>query len=132
MPTVTSLDHLVLTVNSIEATVGFYETVLGMTSDIFVGTDGTRRVALMFGSQKINLHQVGREFDPKSKHPTSGSGDLCFLSHHAIDDWVAHLTDHLVTIEEGPIQRTGARGPILSVYVRDPDQNLIEISQPLY
>ena len=132
MPAVTSLDHLVLTVNSIEATVGFYETVLGMTSDIFVGSDGTRRVALMFGSQKINLHEVGNEFDPKSKYPTSGSGDLCFLSDHSIDDWVTHLRDRLVTIENGPIQRTGALGPILSVYVRDPDENLIEISQPLY
>lgn len=132
MPRVSSLDHLVLTVKSIKATIAFYETVLGMRAEIFQGTDGTTRTALCFGVQKVNLHEKGREFDPKADLPTSGSADLCFLSEDDIDEWLAQLEMHGVPIEEGPIKRTGAQGPILSVYIRDPDANLIEISQPLY
>ena len=121
-----SLDHLVLTVASIETTCTFYERVLGMTRDVF----GAGRVALVFGNQKINLHQVGQEFEPKARLATAGSADLCFI----VDD-VAAAHEHIlacdVKIIEGPIKRTGANGAILSVYIRDPDGNLLEISQYL-
>ena len=121
---VTGLDHLVLTVASIERTVEFYERVLGMTREIF-GAD--KRTALKFGSHKINLHQRGKEFEPKAAAPTPGSADLCFL----VDEFPAletHLAAAGVPILEGPVRRTGARGPMMSYYVRDPDQNLIELS----
>ena len=121
------LDHLVLTVASIPETVRFYTQVLGMRGEQFEGADGTRRWALIFGRAKINLHQRGREFDPKAASPTSGSADLCFLSDAPIDDWARHLIIHQVEIEEGPVPRTGATGPITSLYIRDPDGNLIEI-----
>lgn len=122
---VVGLDHLVLTVASIERTVAFYERVLGMTREVF-GPE--QRVALRFGPHKINLHEAGREFEPKSAIPTPGSADLCFL----VDDLEAvpaHLADCGVSVVEGPVRRTGARGAILSYYVRDPDLNLIELSQ---
>lgn len=118
------LDHLVLTVADIPAAIAFYTRVLGMTEETFRGG----RKALMFGSSKINLHQAGKEFDPKSEHPTPGSADLCFVAVEALDDVTTHLQACGVTIEEGPIARTGARGPIVSVYIRDPDGNLIELS----
>ena len=119
-----SLDHLVLTVASIPATVGFYTCVLGMEAVTF----GSGRTALAFGRQKINLHEAGHEFEPKALRPTPGSADLCFLTGIPLEDVIAHLASQAVAIEEGPVQRTGAQGPIVSVYVRDPDQNLIEIS----
>ena len=127
-PTVSALDHLVLTVADIAATCAFYDSVLGMSTQSFDATDGSRRWALSFGQQKINLHQVGNEFEPKAKHATAGSGDLCFLTETPIDHWQDHLAHHAIPIEEGPVQRTGATGPILSLYIRDPDENLIEIS----
>lgn len=119
-----SLDHLVLTVADIPATVAFYGRALGMEAVQF----GEGRTALSFGAQKINLHQAGHEFEPKALRPTPGSADLCFLTGTAIDDVIAHLTAAGVAIETGPVRRTGARGPILSVYIRDPDRNLLEIS----
>jgi len=119
-----SLDHLVLTVRDIDATVAFYAKVLGMEVITFAGG----RQALSFGEQKINLHQQGHEFDPKAQHPTPGSADLCFLTLVPLTDVVNHLSACGVTVLEGPIQRTGATGPILSVYFRDPDMNLIEVS----
>lgn len=121
---VTALDHLVLTVKSIEATVSFYERVLGMSEVTF----GAGRVALRFGDQKINLHQKGSEFDPKADHPTPGSADLCFVASGTVEEIVDHLRLVGIDILEGPVDRTGAKGPIRSVYIRDPDQNLIEIS----
>jgi len=121
------LDHLVLTVASLERTQDFYVRVLGMSVETF----GEGRTALKFGSQKINLHQAGREFEPKAKAPTPGSADLCFIAATPLAAVVEHLKAQGALIEEGPIQRTGATGPILSVYVRDPDGNLIEISNPL-
>ena len=130
MPHLTSLDHLVLTVASIYQTVGFYEDVLGMTAERFKATDGTARTAVKFGTQKINLHQVGAEFDPKAANPRPGTADLCFLSDTPLQDWIAHMATHDVEIEDGPIARTGATVPILSIYIRDPDGNLIEISNP--
>jgi catechol 2,3-dioxygenase-like lactoylglutathione lyase family enzyme len=120
------LDHLVLTVRSIEETCRFYAEVLGMRVERF----GAGRVALHFGEQKINLHEAGREFEPKARRPTPGSADLCFLSATPLDRVIEALERHEVAIEEGPVDRTGARGPIRSVYVRDPDGNLVEIANP--
>lgn len=127
-PAVAALDHLVLTVADIPVTVRFYEDILGMTAEQFQPKDGELRWALKFGSQKINLHTAGAEFDPKANLPTPGSADLCFLSQTALSDWQLHLRQHDVPIEEGPVLRTGATGPIMSIYVRDPDANLIEIA----
>ncbi|MDZ4075862.1 MAG: VOC family protein [Hylemonella sp.] len=122
-----SLDHLVLTVADVEASCAFYQRVLGME----VVTFGAGRKALAFGAQKINLHQAGREFEPKAQRPTPGSADLCFLTSVPLAQVQAHLAATGVTITEGPVQRTGAQGPILSVYFRDPDLNLIEVSNRL-
>ncbi|RRU73451.1 VOC family protein [Stutzerimonas xanthomarina] len=121
------IDHLVLTVADIEKTVDFYTRVLGMQLVTF----GEGRKALTFGNQKINLHQAGREFEPKAERPTPGSADLCFIVATPLDRVIAHLETQGVSIIEGPVQRTGATGPIRSVYLRDPDQNLIELSNPL-
>ncbi len=118
------LDHLVLTVASLEKSCAFYSAVLGME----VLTFGNGRKALRFGNQKINLHEAGHEFDPKAKAPTPGSGDLCFIAATPLDDVLAHLARLAVPIEEGPVERTGATAPLRSVYIRDPDDNLIEIS----
>ncbi|MGE4406495.1 VOC family protein [Pseudomonas sp.] len=121
------LDHLVLTVADIEATVDFYTRVLGMRALTF----GEGRQALAFGKQKLNLHQAGREFEPKAERPTPGSADLCFIVATPLEAVIAHLERQGAAIIEGPVQRTGATGPIRSVYLRDPDQNLIELSNPL-
>jgi catechol 2,3-dioxygenase-like lactoylglutathione lyase family enzyme len=118
------LDHLVLTVKSIAATCEFYAKVLGM--DIL--TFGDNRRVLAFGSQKINLHEFGKEIEPKSHRPTPGSADLCFITSIPIKDVIEHLHRCGVQILEGPVKRTRARGPIESVYFRDPDLNLIEVS----
>ena len=126
-PRVHALDHIVLTVADIAATVRFYEMVLGMRAETFTVADGSTRWALFFGQTKINLHQAGAEFEPKAHAPTPGSADLCFLSDTTVGAWQAHLSALAVQIEEGPVTRTGASGPLLSLYVRDPDGNLIEI-----
>lgn len=118
------LDHLVLTVADIERTCVFYRDVLGMSVETF----GAGRTALKFGRQKFNLHQAGREFLPKAHRPTPGSADLCLIATTPLEKVVAHVQKMGVVVEEGPIARTGATGPILSVYFRDPDGNLIEIS----
>lgn len=122
-----SIDHLVLTVASVEASLAFYATVLGMEVVTFAGG----RKALAFGSQKINLHQAGREFEPKAARPAPGSADLCMLTMLPLDQVLAHLAAHAVPVIEGPVRRTGATGPILSVYFRDPDGNLIEVANRL-
>ncbi len=124
MITIDRLDHLVLTVISIEKTVAFYSTILGMSCEEF----GGGRVALKFGAQKINLHQAGNEFKPGAQNPVPGSADLCFIVRENISNIIAHLDKCNVKIEEGPVVRTGASGQIISVYLRDPDKNLIEIS----
>ena len=121
---ISHLDHLVLTVADIEKACDFYHQVLNFEVVSF----GNGRKALTFGQQKINLHQVGNEFEPKAKHPTKGSADLCFIATTPIDLIVKHLNYLNISIEEGPIQRTGAKGNIMSVYIRDIDENLIEIS----
>jgi catechol 2,3-dioxygenase-like lactoylglutathione lyase family enzyme len=119
------LDHLVLTVVSIEATCDFYTRVLGMQVVSF----GEHRTALAFGDQKINLHQRGKEFEPKAHKPTPGSADLCFITSTPLPEVIAHIDASGVKIIEGPVQRTGALGPMTSIYIRDPDLNLIEISE---
>jgi catechol 2,3-dioxygenase-like lactoylglutathione lyase family enzyme len=119
-----SLDHLVLTVRDVEATAAFYSSVLGMR----VVTFGDNRKALAFGTQKINLHLAGREFEPKAAAPTPGSADLCFLTAEPLDRVIEHLRSCGVAVIEGPVARTGATGPIRSVYFRDPDGNLIEVA----
>ena len=119
-----NIDHFVLTVASIEKTCAFYEKTLGMKVEIF----GEGRKALRFGNQKINLHEVGKEFEPRAKMPTAGSGDFCFITQRPIESVIFHLNECGVEIEEGPVARTGARGNITSVYFRDPDFNLVEVS----
>ncbi|QUJ75906.1 VOC family protein [Sulfitobacter albidus] len=128
---ITSLDHLVLTVADIDATIAFYTQALGMTHAPFTVADGSTRHALRFGESKINLHVSGAEFEPKAQNPTAGSADLCFLTDRPLADWQRHLAAHGTRIEEGPVPRSGATGPLISLYVRDPDGNLIEISAPL-
>lgn len=121
-----NLDHLVLTVADVEATVTFYQRVLGMEAVTF----GAGRRALAFGEQKINLHPAAAPFKPHAAAPTRGSADLCFIASTPLEAVLAHLADCGVPVEEGPVARTGATGPIRSVYFRDPDGNLIEISNP--
>lgn len=121
---IVALDHLVLTVKDIDAAIDFYSRVLGME----VVTFGNGRKALRFGQQKINLHQRGHEYEPKAQNPTPGSADLCFITPDPIETVEAHLHQCGVTILEGPVNRTGAIGPIVSVYFRDPDANLIEVA----
>lgn len=118
------LDHLVLTVADIPRTVGFYTTVLGVTPQTF----GQGRTALLFGQHKINLHQAGHEIEPKAAHPTPGSADLCLIVEGDLSEVEEHLRSHDVPIIEGIVTRTGAQGPIHSLYIRDPDGNLIELS----
>jgi catechol 2,3-dioxygenase-like lactoylglutathione lyase family enzyme len=125
-PMITSLDHLVLTVRDLDATVRFYVEGLGMELREF----GAGRKALHFGSQKINLHLAGREFEPKAARPTPGSADLCFLTGKALDDVARHLERLGHPVIEGPVARTGAAGSITSIYLRDPDGNLIEVATP--
>ena len=119
-----NLDHLVLTVQDLSLTIAFYK-ALGMKEVDFKG-----RKALRFGNQKINLHEVGHEFEPKAKTPMPGSADLCFIVETHLDDVIAELNANGIDIVEGPVERTGAVTPIRSVYIRDPDQNLIELSNP--
>ncbi len=117
------LDHLVLTVRDVPATCDFYRRVLGME----VGTFGAGRKALRFGRQKINLHQAGGEFEPKARVPTPGSADLCLVVQTPLGEVVARLCELGIDVLEGPVGRTGALGSIESVYIRDPDGNLIEL-----
>lgn len=120
------LDHLVLTVTNIDATIDFYTEVLGME---VVKHDG--RKALAFGIQRLNLHQRGHEVDPKAARPTPGSADLCFLTTTSLDKVVEYLGEQKIHIEEGPVDREGSIGKLRSIYLRDPDRNLIEISNTL-
>lgn len=121
---ITALDHLVLTVVDIDKTIAFYVNVLGMKEITF----GDNRKALQFGSQKINLHKQGQEILPNARHATCGSADLCLLTDTPLDEVLEHLKTHGVDIVDGIVPRTGAVGAIRSIYVYDPDGNLIEIS----
>jgi catechol 2,3-dioxygenase-like lactoylglutathione lyase family enzyme len=118
------LDHLVLTVADIEQTCQFYQQVLGLK----VVTFGAHRKALAFGRQKINLHQVGKEFEPRALRPTAGSADFCLITATPLETVIQELRDRNIAIEEGPVERTGALGPMRSIYIRDPDRNLVEIA----
>jgi catechol 2,3-dioxygenase-like lactoylglutathione lyase family enzyme len=121
------LDHLVLTTIDVDACSDFYTRVLGMQRETF----GAGRLAFRFGNQKINVHVRGHEFEPKAHLPVPGALDLCFIASITLDEVIARLHAAPWPIVEGPVQRTGATGPIRSVYVRDPDLNLIEIAEPL-
>jgi catechol 2,3-dioxygenase-like lactoylglutathione lyase family enzyme len=121
---VKAIDHIVLTVKDIDATCAFYAQALGMR----VKSVGGGRKALSFGKQKINLHQYGQEFEPKAKKPTPGSADLCFVTAVPVSEVIEHLSVSGIEILEGPVQRGGALGNIMSVYFRDPDGNLLEVS----
>jgi len=124
MISINRLDHLVLTVKDINKTVEFYTNILGMKKEIFK----ENRMALKYGNQKINLHLLGKEFEPKAFNVKEGSADLCFIVEEPIEDIFAFLVSRNIDIEEGIVKRTGANGPIQSIYIRDPDLNLIELS----
>jgi catechol 2,3-dioxygenase-like lactoylglutathione lyase family enzyme len=121
---ISRIDHLVLTVQDIQKTCEFYTKVLGME----VVTFGENRKALKFGQQKLNLHQIGHEFEPKARHPTPGAIDLCLITDTPLQEIRAHLKKCGVVIESGIVPRTGAMGAIASLYIRDPDGNLVEIA----
>lgn len=121
------LDHLVLTVQNIQTTCEFYSRVLGMQ----VVTFAEGQIALQFGNQKINLHQKGKEIDPKAQHPTPGSADLCFLTSMPLEHVIAHLQSCNVSLILGPVEQTGATKSLVSLYFRDPDGNLLEVSNAL-
>lgn len=118
------IDHIVLTVHDLERTIAFYSRVLGMEPVTFAGG----RRGLAFGRQKLNLHQSGREFEPKALAPAPGAIDLCFISQTPLAQVIGGLEAEGVVIIEGPVDKTGALGPMKSVYFRDPDGNLIEVS----
>ena len=118
------IDHFVLTVHDIEETCEFYSSVLGMQVITFENC----RKALLFGEQKINLHKVGKEVEPKALNPTLGAEDFCLITHIPLEDVIDHIKSRDVDIVDGPVRRTGAMGPIESIYVRDPNGNLVEIS----
>lgn len=118
------IDHIVITAFDVERTIDFYTRVMGMKAITF----GEGRRALEFGRQKINLHQAGREFEPKALKPVPGSLDLCFITETPLAEVAAHLKSNGVAIAEGPVPKTGALGPMTSIYFRDPDGNLIEVS----
>jgi catechol 2,3-dioxygenase-like lactoylglutathione lyase family enzyme len=118
------IDHIVITAFDVERTLDFYSKVMGMEPITFAGG----RRGLAFGRQKINLHQSGREFEPKALKPTPGSMDLCFITETPLAEVISHLKSHGVAIAQGPVEKTGAQGPMMSVYFRDPDGNLIEVS----
>ena len=124
---ISRLDHLVLTVRDVEKTTSFYVSVMGMKKEVFANG----RVALRYGDQKINLHETGKEFEPKALKPTPGSADLCFITQAPLNDAMDHVKRCGVEIIEGPVERTGANGPIRSFYFRDPDDNLIEVANEI-
>jgi catechol 2,3-dioxygenase-like lactoylglutathione lyase family enzyme len=119
------IDHFVLTVRSREATLSFYERTLGMTRQVEEG----RPASLLFGDQKINIHEVGHTFEPKAVRPTPGAGDFCLITSRSLDEMRAHIERCGVRIELGPVKRHGARGAMTSLYFRDPDNNLVEVSR---
>ena len=129
---ITGIDHIVLTVDNIEKSIFFYRNVLGMTLKEF-RPDGKKaiRYSLNFGNQKINLHDVKFPFTPHANNPLSGTTDICFLSSLTIEKWQSIFLKNNIIIENGPVEKTGATGKILSLYVRDPDKNLIEISNKI-
>ncbi|MER8386014.1 VOC family protein [Mesorhizobium sp. M1380] len=122
---IAGIDHFVLTVRSVDDTCAFYQRVLGFERL----DEPDRPTALLFGTQKINVHQVGRTFEPKAKAATPGSGDFCLVAARPLVEICASLAANGVVIEVGPVERVGARGAMMSVYFRDPDGNLVEVSE---
>lgn len=123
------VDHLVLTVDDIEATTRFYERALGFTRESFRGPDGQPRYAIKFGCQKINLQDRATETPTKARYPTFGAGDFCLIAAVPLDEVAAHLRAENIPIEAGPVPRRGALGPLRSIYFRDPDGNLVEVAE---
>ena len=130
-PMITSLDHLVLTVTDMVASVAFYRDILGMQAIEFEAADGSRRWALAFGAQKINLHPAQAPFAPHAAKPRAGAADLCFLSPTPLEAWSTYFEACGQQVIDGPVQRSGALGPIVSIYIRDPDGNLLEIANQI-
>ena len=130
-PFVDRFDHLVLTVRDIEATTRFYERALGLEREFFRGPEGQPRHALRFGRQKINLQDAATETPTKARAPTLGAGDFCLIAARPLEEVLAHLRAEGIAIEAGPVPRTGALGPMRSVYFRDPDGNLVEVAEYL-
>lgn len=128
-PLVDRIDHLVLTVRDIEATTRFFERALGLERDFFRGPEGQPRHALRFGSQKINLQDAATQTPTKARAPTLGAGDFCLIAARPIEEVLAHLQAEAIPVEAGPVARTGALGPMRSVYFRDPDGNLVEVAE---
>ncbi|MER8693835.1 VOC family protein [Mesorhizobium opportunistum] len=124
---IVGIDHFVLTVASLDATCAFYQRALGFER---IDTPG-QPTALAFGNQKINVHEIGRTFEPKARLPRAGSGDFCLITDRPLGEVIASLKANTVVVELGPVERTGARGPMMSVYFRDPDGNLVEVSEYL-
>lgn len=122
------IDHLVLTVASVEATCDFYSTALGMTVEKFRAADGTDRLALRFGNAKINLHVAGSEFEPRACTALTGTGDFCLIVDGPLEPVIEHLESVGIPVELGPTNRTGAQGSMISIYLRDPDGNLVEVA----
>jgi catechol 2,3-dioxygenase-like lactoylglutathione lyase family enzyme len=122
---IVGIDHIVITASDLERTLAFYTEVLGMS----VLREQDRPAALLFGSQKINVHALARTFEPKAARPTPGSSDFCLLTDRPLADWLNNLERRDVAVELGPVEQTGARGPMQSIYFRDPDLNLIEVSK---
>ena len=126
------IDHVVITVFDINKSVHFYSKILGMELQEFLSsTDNRKRKSLKFGKQKINLHEAYKPFKPHANKPLPGTMDICFISEINVNDWIKIFDNFDIKIEDGPVQKTGANGPIRSIYVRDPDKNLIEISNQI-
>lgn len=126
---IASIDHVVLTTHDEKACIDFYTGLLGMRLEVFVGADGRTRKAFVFGAQKINLHVKGAEFEPRAHLPVPGAVDICFIASLPLDTVMERIKAYPWPMLEGPVSRTGARGPMHSLYLRDPDLNLVEISQ---
>lgn len=123
------IDHLVLTVTDIEATTRFYERALGFQREFFLGPEGQPRHALLFGREKINLQDAATQTPTKARVPTIGSGDFCLIACVPLSQVIDHLTAQGIAIDTGPVQRRGALGPMTSIYLRDPDGNLVEVAE---
>ena len=127
-----NIDHVVITVSDVNKSIDFYSNILGMELQEFLSsTDNVKRKSLKFGKQKINLHEASKPFKPHAINPIPGAMDICFLSKINIDDWIKIFNKFNIKIEDGPVKKNGANGPIRSIYVRDPDKNLIEISNQI-